>query len=177
MLSLKQQVQGLFLKLLPRALPWTGQNSLFLLWIGINDVGNSWWLGDWDEFHKTLLGAYFALVDELLAAGARNFVFVDVPPIDRSPLILAEGASSAEKVRLALVSFNSQLSQRVTALRRRRTDVWAQLFSSDAVFTEVLDRPAQYGFANSTAYCTAYQEYPIPSLSPISPTPAHTCGG
>lgn len=156
-MSLKQQVQDLFLKSLPPGLPWKGQNSLFLIWIGINDVGNSWRLGNWDKFHKTLLDAYFSLVDELLAAGARNFLFVDVPPIERSPMVLADGADSVEQVRLALASFNSQLFQRVTALGRRRKDVWAKLFSSSAVFTEVLNHATEYGFANSTAYCTAYQ--------------------
>jgi len=27
----------------PPATPWTSQNSLFSVWIGINDIGNSWW--------------------------------------------------------------------------------------------------------------------------------------
>ena len=158
MLSLKQQVQDLFLTSLPPGLPWKGQNSLFLIWIGINDVLNSWSLGNWDEFHKTLLDAYFALVDKLLAAGARNFLFVDVPPLERSPQIVAEGADSVEKVRLALASYNSKLFQRVTALGRRRKDVSAKLFSSSTVFTEVLNHATKYGFANSTAFCTAYQK-------------------
>ena len=29
----------------PASAPWSGENTLFSVWIGINDIGNSWSLG------------------------------------------------------------------------------------------------------------------------------------
>jgi hypothetical protein len=71
-LSLKQQVEDLFLGVLqPQkstiAPDWMAGNSLFLLWIGINDIGGSYWShpNDDDGFQTTLMDEYFRLVDEV----------------------------------------------------------------------------------------------------------------
>jgi hypothetical protein len=73
-LSLKQQVEDLFLGVLqPQksqiAPDWTAGNSLFLIWIGINDIGGSYWShpNDDDGFQTTLMDEYFRLVDEVNA--------------------------------------------------------------------------------------------------------------
>lgn len=129
----------------PASTPWTSANSLFSIWIGINDIGNSYYLGgDRDAYGHRLIdcnenvthttcyqilghspdcricsGAkiskstddsspvessfmtflfsvvrmLFALLSEspcnlfLSDVGARNFLFINVPPIDRSPLV------------------------------------------------------------------------------------------
>jgi hypothetical protein len=107
----------------PTSTPWTSSNSLFSVWIGINDIGNSYYLsGDRYAFDDTLLNAEFALVQKLVCGltfhgsclsylflilvvrdhplhsvdylissqsniGATNFLFINVPPIDRSPLV------------------------------------------------------------------------------------------
>lgn len=68
--------------------PWTGTNALFSVFIGINDIGNSWYQsGDRAAFSDTLLTAYFALIQKIYDAGGRNFLFVNVPNVDRSPLV------------------------------------------------------------------------------------------
>lgn len=67
--------------------PWRASNTLFSVWIGINDIGNSFWLSNWDAFSDTLFDAYFALVQKLYDAGGRQFLFVNVPYVNRSPLV------------------------------------------------------------------------------------------
>lgn len=50
----------------PATAPWTSTNSLFTVWIGINDIGNSFGSGgDRSAFSVILLNAYFALVQKL----------------------------------------------------------------------------------------------------------------
>ncbi|KZP07071.1 carbohydrate esterase family 16 protein [Athelia psychrophila] len=72
----------------PASTPWTSEDSLFSIWIGINDIGNSYGnSGSRSAFSDLLLNQEFALVEKLYAAGARNFLWVNVPPIDRSPLV------------------------------------------------------------------------------------------
>jgi hypothetical protein len=52
----------------PSTSPWTSANALFSIWIGINDIGNSHYLGgDRGAFSDTLLDAYFALVEKLVS--------------------------------------------------------------------------------------------------------------
>ncbi|KAF8250070.1 hypothetical protein K440DRAFT_580807 [Wilcoxina mikolae CBS 423.85] len=158
-LSLKQQVEDLFLGVLQSRkssiAPWKPENTLFLIWIGINDIGNTYGNNNF-TFHTTLLDEYFGLVNKLYASGARNFLFIDVPPVDRSPLTTSQGAASAALEKTALADYNSKLLQRVIDLKKTKRGVWAKLFESSKVFNKILDHPTQYGFKNTTAYCDAY---------------------
>ena len=52
----------------PSTSPWTSTNALFSIWIGINDIGNSYYQsGDRGAFSDVLLNAYFALIDKLVS--------------------------------------------------------------------------------------------------------------
>lgn len=93
---------------------------------------------------------------QLYAAGARNFLFLDVPPIQRAPLTLEQGADAIALETRAVDSYNSLLSARVSALKKAHTGVWAKVFSTTKVFNNILDRPKKYGFENATGYCAAY---------------------
>jgi len=42
-------------------------------------------------FHKTLVDRLFEQVDALYGAGARSFVFLSVPPLERTPLVIVQG--------------------------------------------------------------------------------------
>ena len=51
----------------PTSVPWTSFNAIFSIWIGINDIGNTFYLsGDRNTFDDTLLSAEFALVQKLV---------------------------------------------------------------------------------------------------------------
>ena len=90
--GLKWQVKEWFLPHAaqkPTWAPWTSDNSLFcisslffvlrvVIWIGINDMGIGF---DPQQQLKMLFKAQNLVYD----AGARNFVFFNVPPTDRSP--------------------------------------------------------------------------------------------
>lgn len=62
----------------PSYAPWTAENSLFAVWMGVNDVGNSYWLNDGQLLGK-IMDSYFGQIDKLFASGARNFAFLNVP--------------------------------------------------------------------------------------------------
>jgi phospholipase/lecithinase/hemolysin len=94
---------------------------------------------------------------QLYTAGARNFLFVDVPPVDRSPLTVGQGSQAVSLEKEALASYNSLLVARVSALEKSKSGVWATVFESSKVFNMILDNPEEYGFANSTGFCTSYQ--------------------
>ncbi|KAI0343567.1 hypothetical protein BDW22DRAFT_1344558 [Trametopsis cervina] len=133
------------------AVPWRASNTLFSFWIGINDIGNSYYLsGDRSAFSDTLLDAYFALVQKIYNAGGRNFLFINVPPIDRSPLMIPQGTSATNAEKTVIAGFNSKLAQRVATLASTGAQTW--LFDSNAAFTTVLNNPTKYGFVDATSY-------------------------
>lgn len=63
----------------PSDAPWTADNSLFALWFGVNDIGNSYWLSNETEVINAIFDSYFAQAQLLYKAGARNFLFLTCP--------------------------------------------------------------------------------------------------
>ncbi|KII86056.1 carbohydrate esterase family 16 protein [Plicaturopsis crispa FD-325 SS-3] len=137
----------------PAWTPWTSSNAIFSIWIGINDIGNSYTeSGDRAAFSDTLLDAEFSLVQKLYDAGARNFLWINVPPVDRSPLTIANGASDAALEKTVIDGFNAKLAPKIKAFAANYTDAKTWLYDSHAEFTKILDSPTTYGFADATSY-------------------------
>ncbi|OBT86468.1 hypothetical protein VE02_05336 [Pseudogymnoascus sp. 03VT05] len=162
-LSLSKQVEDLFIPNYAFNGQWTSSDSVFGIFIGINDVGNSFYLGD-DAvpiLNKKIFAVYDGLVKELYNTGARNFVFLNVPPTDRSPLMIGQGADSAALIAKDLKAFNSAIASLAAGARKNYADT--NVFTVDAwqAFTDVLNKPAAFpataGYKNTTAYCEAYQ--------------------
>lgn len=59
--------------------PWTAENTLVGVWIGVNDVGNTFWLSNMTEVLDGVTTRYFELLQTTYDAGARNFVLLSVP--------------------------------------------------------------------------------------------------
>lgn len=75
----------------PSYAPWTAQNSLFGIWIGVNDVGNSWSLANYTQLVGGIMDSYFGQLQIMYNAGARNFVLLSVP---RESLLSVPGCRS-----------------------------------------------------------------------------------
>ncbi|KAF8992993.1 hypothetical protein BDQ17DRAFT_1432012 [Cyathus striatus] len=120
----------------PASTPWTSANSLFSVFIGINDIGNSWYESG----------------DRAAAVGARNFLFVNVPPVDRSPLMLAQSTSDQAAEKVVIDGFNTKLLAKVAGLKANHSDVTTFVWDSNAQFTKMLNNPTAYGFADATTF-------------------------
>ncbi|KAL5512574.1 hypothetical protein ACEPAG_3227 [Sanghuangporus baumii] len=156
----------------PSTTPWTSDNALFSFWIGINDIGNSYYQsGDRDAFSDTLLDAYFALVQKIVivrsvmlcsmsyltssfrsAVGGRNFLFLNVPPIDRSPLMLQQSTDAQNLEKTVIAGYNSKLAVRATQFKANNTGVQTWVWDSNTAFTVILDNPTAFGFIDATSY-------------------------
>jgi phospholipase/lecithinase/hemolysin len=62
----------------PSYAPW-GDNALFGVWMGVNDVGNTWWKSDYEQLLGQIMDSYFGQLQVLYNAGARNFMLMTVP--------------------------------------------------------------------------------------------------
>lgn len=78
----------------PSYAPWTSENALFATWIGVNDVGNKWSDSSWSTLSQTIINRYLSQTQILYNAGARNFLFLTVPPIQKTPMVLAESTAT-----------------------------------------------------------------------------------
>lgn len=65
-----------------KEVPWASEDTLFTVFDGINDVGNSFYKGlpATTILNKSIFDVYHGLIMELYYAGARNFAFLNVPP-------------------------------------------------------------------------------------------------
>lgn len=65
----------------PAYAPWTADDALFAVWIGVNDIGNSFTRPEATE--RPLIGKdldqYFEQLGFLYKAGARHFALLNVP--------------------------------------------------------------------------------------------------
>ncbi|KAG9318919.1 carbohydrate esterase family 16 protein [Chiua virens] len=161
----------------PAGAQWNGTNSLFAMWIGINDVGNSvgWTNITQFQFYGTLMDRLFSQVDNLYDAGARNFLFLTVPPTNRAPLFLEQGPQAAAQMDTDIMNYNTQLTQSVRDFEQNHTDLGSvTVFDTQRIFNTLLDEWQTFGFVNVTGYCAAYENgtptstYQVEGCAPVS---------
>lgn len=168
-LSLADQVADLFIPHYAYNNQWTSSDSVFGIFMGINDVGNSYYYGPDATaiLNKKIFDIYDGVVKQLYNAGARNFFFLNVPPTDRSPLMLGQGEWALTTIAADLKAFNDAVAELAAGVQKNYAG--SNVFTVDAwqAFTDVLDNPKKYpataGFKNTTAYCEAYQKYTHPT--------------
>lgn len=168
--SLKDQVQRDFItgyayKNAPAAPEWNGGNALFAIWIGINDVVGSYVRGpDGPEGTKALndriFRTYTHLVETLYDQGARNFMFLNVPAIERSPVIVQRGLRDAAWLSADLDDFNGRVAKMAGDVKAKHQGLNAWVYDTRTDFGKVLDNPQAFpqtsGLKNLTDTCDKY---------------------
>jgi phospholipase/lecithinase/hemolysin len=163
-MSLKQQVNDVFQ---PFYAPddqstqfWRGDDTLIILWFGINDVLNYYSMASEVRAALTarIFAAYADLVGQIYQAGARNFVFMNVPPVHRSPLMIRMGTGARELLRRAILDFNRGID--FLAKNTTVADTAAWLVDTWGPFEQALDNPSIFeatkGYKNVTSCCDSY---------------------
>ena len=106
-----------------------------------------------------------AVHDLYVKAGARNFLFIDVPPINRSP---GGKTTQQQEIYTTELTFSYTLASLIESDISERYERWNELlltqaeefaesskkatvlvFSSHDVLSDVLDKPEEYGFQKS----------------------------
>lgn len=147
--TLKSQINLLVTKLKPTPTLLTATNSVYILWIGTNDL-----LRHPNIHSDGLLDAYFQSIDSLYKFGARNFLIIDVPSIDRAPHI-----TSPALLKKTIRNFNAALTSRAKELRRKKRDsIWIGTLSINRMWQRMLDLPDEYGFLNVKEVCAEYSK-------------------
>lgn len=102
----------------------------------LRSVGNAygWTNVSQSAFYAKEQDVYLGLLNRLRAAGARNFLLLTVPPVDRSPLAVSSGAKAAALEKKALKIFNDGLQGMAGKLRSKvGGDGWVGVFDVSQV--------------------------------------------
>ncbi|KAI8623907.1 hypothetical protein F5Y19DRAFT_491815 [Xylariaceae sp. FL1651] len=136
----------------PSTAPWTSANSLFGIWMGVNDVGNAWYQSNVTDILDAIMVVYFDQLQILYNAGARNFLLLSVPPIQESPLMLASGADVDAQEAGIIYKYNSLLATKLASFTSSNTGITSQLVNTTIPFQKAIDNPTTYGATDATCY-------------------------
>ncbi|WP_082752605.1 SGNH/GDSL hydrolase family protein [Janthinobacterium sp. B9-8] len=143
--GLIQQVQS-WTEYMSQAPAYRPENTLFTMLIGGNDLLN------YGRTVDQLIAGQTTALDQLIAAGGRNILLLNLPNISRVPVFKMR--NDADKVAAQVVEYNQRLTMLVAALRMKHGNrLNIQLFDTGAMFTDLLDHPAKYNVKNTTSSC------------------------
>ena len=142
---------------------WEPDTTLFALWFGINDVVNSVMKRRAMQL-ESVLAVYAASIERLYGAGARNFLILNVPPVERIMWTndwCPEDLGEADPVR-DIRQFNERVPLLVDEFRGWHADATVFLFDAYASWTRALDSPAAFAetaaLKNVAGYCELYSQ-------------------
>ncbi|KAI7484075.1 acyl-CoA dehydrogenase [Hortaea werneckii] len=145
-----------------RIVNWHSSDSLFTVFFGINDIdralgGDYPFLTDWDERLPLIQDSYWAHVEKLYNAGARNFAFLNLPTYWLSPGIINRGnATVVDVARHRNLLWNHELAKRFEHFQCTHRSTFAKLVDVYGLWESMYAYPAAYGLSNVTEYCDAY---------------------
>ena len=103
------------------------------------------------------------MVKAVYRTGARTFLFINVPPIDRSPSTLAKGSKAQEAQKTSVEDFNIRLGKMLEGLRTSYEGTRVFHYDIHELYSNVLDNPASYPetsvYKNTEGYCEEYAAY------------------
>jgi len=138
----------------PSYAPWTSADSVFAIWLGVNDIGDTYGDGqDQVTIHDEILTSYFNEVQIMYNAGGRNFVFLTVPPINKTPLTIAAGTSAQSQESTQVTAFNALLSTKASSWSNSNSGSKVYVYDTSVPFNTALDNPTAYGASSDGATC------------------------
>lgn len=139
----------------PADVPWTADNLLVAVWIGVNDIGECFW--ESAEYATCPIDdaqtEYFSLLQQLYDDGVRNFVLNTVPPFYKAPAF--DQQTNLDTLISNLDSFNTKLVSNLESFKASNADATAQVFNTSSYFWDVLDNPTSHGLESDITCANA----------------------
>lgn len=138
--------------------------ALVAIWIGINDINDSKSYKpanstDADFWTLEIDTVFSQSVTPLLKSGFKNFLFINLPPLDRTSSNQIAATPYPSKAQVDL--WNSLLASHVEDFEKENAGAKAILYDANKFLNGVLDNPAQYGVTNTTSFCPAYNQLDV----------------
>ena len=160
--SLNQQIPEVFLPLYanpvsrgPTIPTWQAHNTLFALFYGVNDIAMASRKLSGPTPSGAIFASYAGAIETMYQAGARNFLFVNVPPLDRAPQGMEVSASASD-----ILDWNARLAALRQHLTATYSDMTTFVFDFYGLFDRILKYPQQFEqtrqIKNTTNWCFEY---------------------
>ena len=142
---------------------WKATNTLFIMFCGINDIVNMETKANAMEvaaIDANLTLAYSRYLEALYGAGARNFLLLNVPPLERTWQEEAVRKTRIPKFKAGVVSWNQRIEQVVKGLKTQHSDASVFLFDTNQLLHQALDDPTRFpatrSIQNTSEFCKLY---------------------
>ena len=116
------------------------------------DVGNAWGKSNWSTLIGQIMDQYFNQTQTLYNSGARRFLFLTTPPIERTPSVQSGGDANVKAEGAAVKQYNDALKARVAKFAAANPQAKTYIVDTTVPFTKALDNPKEYGADNATCY-------------------------
>lgn len=131
--------------------------TLVAFWIGINDINDSAnYAVDFPSFYDQLISTLFASVQSVYDIGYRNFLFMNLPPLDRTPGNVLKATPSPNTTMINW--WDSSLTSHMHTFAANNPSANPFTFDVNTFLNNVLDHPDKYNIKNVTGYCASYNQ-------------------
>lgn len=147
-------------------IPIDVSDALVAIWIGINDISDSIKYTfprnnatNFPSFYTEIILTEFEAVETIYDAGYKNYLFMNLPPLERTP---GNQASANPLPNSTMVhEYNSIISSSVTTFASTHPGTKIMIFDTYTFLSGILDNPSAYGIKNTTGYCPRYDALDI----------------
>ncbi|KAG9827420.1 carbohydrate esterase family 16 protein, partial [Aureobasidium melanogenum] len=131
--------------------------TLVAFWIGINDMNDSAkYTVDFAAFYDMLITTLFGSVQSVYDIGYRNFLFMNLPPLNRTP---GNVLKTTPLPNTTMINWwDNALTSHIQAFRKQNAEANAFGFDANSFLNGILDHPDKYGIKNVTGYCESYDQ-------------------
>ncbi|KAL4875426.1 GDSL lipase/esterase [Aspergillus karnatakaensis] len=140
---------------------WESTTTLFSIWIGVNDINRSY-MGSYNSTYAAVFERYASIIDSLYGLGARNFLLLNAPPLERSPTVTGFESAPVRIPRCenAIAVWNGLLEGLVGDIQEQYADSTVFYLDTNGLFNEVIDGPGAYEqtevYKDTLGLCGAY---------------------
>ncbi|KAI9480605.1 MAG: hypothetical protein EXX96DRAFT_563475 [Benjaminiella poitrasii] len=129
----------------------TPESTLTTVWVGINDIDLTF---DWNQtslLDSRIMQGYQALLNELILKGEKQFMLINVPPLDRAPMW--HHTTNEQLIKTRVIDYNKKLTEMIHALRKMHSSAVIMEYDAWSFFNKLLNNASQFGITDIDTYC------------------------
>ncbi|KAK6063271.1 hypothetical protein SCUP515_12557 [Seiridium cupressi] len=135
--------------------------ALVTIWIGVNDIFDTPTYKPssvtyQDFWTREINGVFKQSVKPLYDNGFKNFLFMNLPPLDRTTANQRTSTPYPSKAQVDL--WGGILANTTRSFQANHTDAKAMLYDANAFLNTVMNNASSYGLTRTASYCAGWNQ-------------------